>query len=355
MTLGVDREINAGGEEAAGEGSTRSAYRVAPLLRVVAGQTRIVVGQARVHAGPGEALAIDLVVQALWECKDGIWLEEPLTGTQALSLDQLRDRLPVDLLARPAHGVRGDDSAERATVVAKGITEGSRNAVAHLRTVRYALEERLSRTLRGKSDGDEKAVLASLIEVGRAGSRARDQARECEREELWSWVKVGGRRRSRRTRTGLLARMRPERRDPDEWRVTHGFALNHCRAMERQLGEEAALIYGLLDGASTIVASRDAEAQENFNTIAAIAAAGLGLPALVLALYGADAYLPFRAVGDLRLLLPVAAALTFAAIAGFVVHRGRSTRAALAGMLLVAVVLLLLVSAAFVAPDIEPR
>jgi hypothetical protein len=37
--------------------------------------------------------------------------------------------------------------------------------------------------------------------------------------------------------------------------------------------------------------AREASAQGNVNTVAAIVAAGLGLPALVLSLYGADAYL----------------------------------------------------------------
>lgn len=57
---------------------------------------------------------------------------------------------------------------------------------------------------------------------------------------------------------------------------------------------------------STISVAQEAEAQQNFNLFAAAAAAGLGFPALILSLYGAQDFLPLSSVDHaLRALAPV--------------------------------------------------
>lgn len=77
--------------------------------------------------------------------------------------------------------------------------------------------------------------------------------------------------------------------------------------MEVQLAEEAARLHALLDSLSTFAVAQDGEAQQKFNLIVAVVAAGLGLPALILSLYGAQSFLPLDSFDHAwRALLPIA-------------------------------------------------
>ncbi len=83
----------------------------------------------------------------------------------------------------------------------------------------------------------------------------------------------------------------------------------------------------MLAAGATIAVTRDAQAGEKFTVLAAVSAVALGLPALVLALYGASDYLPFArtmSIADYRLLYPVlAAGLMAAGVAAFLPGKGR--------------------------------
>jgi len=123
-----------------------------------------------------------------------------------------------------------------------------------------------------------RMVMAQLVELSIAFSRARDQARETLRE-----VELPG-------------------------------VVRHCEAMDAELGEEVTRLQSLLSSVSTFAVAQEGEAQQRFNMLAAAAAAGLGLPALILSLYGADAYLPFTWDKAWRALAPIAGALALAAV-----------------------------------------
>lgn len=263
----------------------------APFVRVIGrpGARKIVVGEAHVQAGE-----IALVVRAAWG-EDGGWRQESWRH-QDLS----------DTLKHPAHPI--DDGA---ATIAKAITEGSRNTVAQLRDLRYEMERRVADLLAQRRSTALRTVLAQLVELSMAFSRARDHAREAIREHR-----------------GTVA------------------ALRHCETMDVELAEEVTRLQSLLGSVSTFAVAQEGEAQQRFNMLAAAAAAGLGLPALILSLHGADDYLPFDWDKAWRALAPIGVALS---LAGFVIlwrMPGRTTVkhyltalgliAGLVGMLLVA-------------------
>jgi peptidoglycan/LPS O-acetylase OafA/YrhL len=124
--------------------------------------------------------------------------------------------------------------------------------------------------------------------------------------------------------------------------------------MDRQLSEEAALIAGMLDAASTMAAAREGEAQETFNALTAVAALGLGIPALVLAYYGADRLLPLNDWRRAGAMLPIALA---AVAAGLLAQRRLparhvNRRQKLQVVLSVASLIVLLALAGLLAPDV---
>ncbi len=63
--------------------------------------------------------------------------------------------------------------------------------------------------------------------------------------------------------------------------------------MSTEPAEEVDRLQALLMGMSTLAVAQDGEARQRFDTLAATAAAGLGVPALILSPYGADEFLPF--------------------------------------------------------------
>ncbi|WP_247648603.1 hypothetical protein [Saccharomonospora xinjiangensis] len=231
---------------------------------------------AKAAAGTPVETAVDVVVQAVWAENDGWHQETELPAGLAEAL--------FAALASPSHLVP-DEPQARAMVMAKAFTEGSRNELTRLRAMRYELERRIADLLAQRRTTTLRAVLAEVVELSMAVSRARDQAREAGRSKLHSWLWSDG--------------------EPPMAPV-HEAALRHCRAMDTELAEEDTRLHSLLSGLSTLAVAQDGEAQQRFNLAAAAVAAGLGLPALILALYGADAVLPLDSWASAwRALLPI--------------------------------------------------
>ena len=242
-----------------------------PFVRITKGDVRrILVGQARTD---GDRL--DVVVRAVWS-EDGGWHRESWRGGDV-----------SELLRHPAHLIPGN--GEKPGVIAKALAEGSRNTVAELRGLRYEMERQVADLLAQRRNTALRLVMAQLVELSIAVSRARDQARDTLRE------------------------------------VRNPGVTRHCEAMDAELGEEITRLQSLLSSVSTFAVAQEGEAQQRFNTLAAAAAAGLGLPALILSLYGADDYLPFTWDTAWRALTPIAGVLVLAA--GIILPRlpGRGT------------------------------
>jgi hypothetical protein len=287
--LGAQVTVSVGGKDLDG-------YAV-PFVRVTKGEVRrLLVGHART-----DGARIDVVVRAAWS-EDGGWHRESWPGDDV-----------SELLKHPSH-VIGDD-IEKPDVISKAITEGSRNTVAELRGLRYEMERQVADLLAQRRNTALRMVMAQLVELSIAVSRARDQARDTLREVRYPGV------------------------------------VRHCEAMDVELGDEVTRLQSLLSSVSTFAVAQEGEAQQRFNMLAAAAAAGLGLPALILSLYGADDYLPFTWDRAWRALAPIAFALTLAA--GVILHRmpGRTTaKHYLAALGLIAGLMGVLLIAGFLAP-----
>jgi hypothetical protein len=268
-----------------------------PFLRITSGEHRkILVGEARTD---GES--VEVVIRAAWSDVQGwrqsTWSAEDVAGT----------------LTEPAHQV-GD--REKSLTIAKALAEGSRNTVADLRGLRYEMERRIADLLAQRGNTALRMLMAQLVELSMAVSRARDVAQEAVREGRFTTV-----------------------------------IMRHCEAMDIGLGDEATRLQALLSSVSTFAVAQEGEAQQRFNTLAAAAAAGLGLPALILSLYGAEDYLPFTWDRAWRALTPIAGVLTVAA--GIILSRvpGRTTaKHYLVALGLIAGLVSVLLIAGFLAP-----
>lgn len=274
----------------------------APFVRLVGaeGRRRILVGQVR-----AESTSLTVVISAVWD-ENGGWHE-----------DQWRDEDLGDTLKHPAHQIP-DDPERAAARIAKAVAEGSREAVAKLRGLRYEMERQVADLLAQRRNTALRMVMAQLVELSTAFSRARDQAREAIREHQWK---------------------------------PNAEAERHFVAVDSELADELTRLQSLLNSVSTFAVAQEGEAQQRFNMLAAAAAAGLGLPALILSLYGADDYLPFTWDKAWRALLPIAAALSLAA--GVILHRmpGRTTaKQYLAALGLITGLIVMLLVAGLLAP-----
>ncbi|PDP85653.1 hypothetical protein CQJ94_21275 [Glycomyces fuscus] len=275
----------------------------APLLRVVGprGRRRVVVGRVRVRTERDEAPVVALDVQAVW-AESGGWRQE---RPDAAGPD---DELAASL-DEPAHGVVGD-TRSRAVTMAKAFAESSRNEVLRLRELRYELEQRMADHLAGRADKQLRPLLAAAIELSAAVGRARDQALEDHREVLcvWRW----DRQAYLRVRDGAAS----EADGVPAWEARLRAGVRHCEAMERELSVEADRFQALLGGMSSFAVAQGAETQERFTLVVGAGAAVIGLPALVLALYGANPYLPLDSLDRVwRLLLPIGATALAAVLA----------------------------------------
>ncbi|OOC54870.1 MULTISPECIES: hypothetical protein [Nocardiopsis] len=287
----VSSPLDAPGRGEAGLSGAR-VLLAAPLLRVVGphGRRRVVVGQFRVGTGRDTAARVTLAVQAVWS-ETGGWHQEPVVPGEA-------DEALVASLAEPAHAVVGDERSTAVTM-AKAFAESSRNEVLRLRELRYELEQSMADHLAGRAGGPLRPLLAAAVELSTAVGRARDQAVEAARSGLWVWL--WDREAYRRVRE-------PEAKAGGEpgWTPRLRAGIRHCEAMDRELAEEVERLHSLLGSMSTFAVAQGTEAQERFTLAVGAGAAVIGLPALVLSLYGANAYLPMDSFDRAwRLLLPV--------------------------------------------------
>ncbi|MFI9818730.1 hypothetical protein [Saccharothrix variisporea] len=278
------------------------ALLVAPYLRVLGakGDRRIVVGMTEVAVRKDGEAEVTVVVQATWH-ENGGWRQE----------DEPHHLDVVPTLSGPAHVVSGDPRAVAATA-AKAFAEASRAELARLRGIRYEVERQIADLLSQRRTTALRPLLAGIIELSIATGRARDHARDACRNGLWVWLWDPETYHRNRDTTG-----------PGD---THRAALRHCEAIDAELAEEAGRLHSLLTSMSTFAVAQDGEAQQRFNTIAAAAAAGLGVPALILSLYGADTFLPLTSFDHAwRALVPIA--VTALVAVGVVLRRipGRTT------------------------------
>jgi hypothetical protein len=237
----------------------------------------------------------------------------------------------------------GGEAQESVTALAKALAERSRNAVTRLRSLRYALERLLGGEIRG-STKDVEGLLADVLELSTAAGRARDEARAAVREGLWTWrTDDAAYHAQRRLMDPTLLD-----RDPDgagrarPWFPTFDAAVRQCSQMQGQLGEEAQTLQGMLTAASTIAVTRDARSQESLTLIAAVGGILLGVPGLVLALYGASSVLPLSGRNSIFLVPLGGAAALAAVIAALLPGRGRRSWVLRVGLTLLAVVVITL-------------
>jgi hypothetical protein len=346
-----ERELNFARSVRDGRASAEVRFRAAPLLRVSDDASEgksIIVGVACVVANAADDIRLEIFVDGRWTLDSaGVWIEDH---------DALDETwLSALALAEPRHGW-SESTDRRTTLLAKGIAEGSRNAVKQLRSLRYELEEQLATVLRDSRA--QPPVLASVIELNRACGRALDAAREARREELWLWIDHDRAYQwHRRVLDTTLLPMTAPWTDAPDWYSTHDAGVRQVIRMEEELVAEVTTLYGLLDGASTISVAREAAAQETFNLLAAVAAIGLGLPALVLTLYGADAYLPLRKPSQFSLLIPVFGASMLAVVVAAAVgrQRARPISPVVLALGLIVFVALTLIVAGLIAPTVAPK
>lgn len=334
--------LNDGSESRAYADAGSGPFLVAPLLRVVGerGRRRLVVGQMRV-AVPGDGIPkITLALQATWAEQDR-WHQE----TDDRPAD---DGALIASLAEPSHPVRGD-AAATAVTIGKALAESSRNAVRTLRELRYELERDMADLLANRKNAQLKPLLGDVIELSIAVGQASDQVREAIREGLWIWLWDNAAYERVLADRGQAAAPPPDRVEP--WERTYRAAIRQCEAMDGQLEEEAEKLHSLLAGMSTFAVAQEGEAQERFNLIIAVAAAGLGLPALILSLYGADSFLPFTFDRSWRALLPIAStSLVAAAIVMRFVPGVGARRAYIWAIGIVAALVVVLLFAGVLAP-----
>lgn len=334
-----------------GQVADGGALRAVPLLRVLGGPADlVVVGQVHVVVADG-TLALDAFVEGVWVAAGGGW--EPRAPGDVPDLDERLARTLPAAEDAPAEVLA--DAQTAATWFGKAVAERSRGSVGRLRELRYAVESSLADQLRPGRRESVLPTLATLLELGVVCGRAADQAREAVREGLWVWRTDDEAYHAYRTAQDptILGGHTPADHTTRPWMRAHDAAVRQCRAMDEQLTAEAGIIAGLLDAAATVASARESESQQLFNTFVGVAAVGLGLPALVLSLYGADSLVPLSSFRQGVALVPIALA---AILAGVLAVHGlptRRTRSHIVGTALVVVALmLLLVLAGMVAPAV---
>lgn len=313
--------------------SGAEALLAVPLVRLVGepGDRRIVVGTTRVSVTAAGETAVTFLVQSVWRESAGWRQDGGSAPAEAL----------VGSLAEPAHVVDGGPKTST-VIAAKALAEASRNEVTALRGLRYGVERQVADLLAQRKPTELRSLLAQIIELSLALSRARDHARAAVRDGLW--ITLWDNDTYRANRGDPVTATSP-------WADTHRAALRHCEAMDVELAEEVARLQALLSSMSTFAVAQDGEAQQRFNMVAAAAAAGLGLPALILSLYGADAFLPFSFDRAWRALLPITLTALVAVV--LVVRRmpgRRSARHYVVAVGLVAALVCVLLVAGLLAP-----
>ena len=287
------------------------AFRAAPLLYVwgTGGERWIAIGQLQIHVS--SSVRMVAVIHGVWSEKDG-WHN----ATQGAGESERPDLLSV-LASDPPfvpHKVTSREPQNLAAFLAKASSEASREAVAMFREARYDLEGSLAQASRG-SITSLAPDLGSLLELSLAANRARDTARGAVRSgfALHLTDDEAYQRYRRASDPSIINPHPPADHTTRPWMRQHDAGVRQCEAMDSQLREECERLGALLSAATTLSAVHEAKSQETFNTVAGVAAIGLGLPALVLALYSAAPVTPLNSPLRLLALLPVAVGAILAA------------------------------------------
>ncbi|SMQ71142.1 hypothetical protein SAMN06295943_2150 [Agreia sp. VKM Ac-1783] len=343
--------------DASGSAAGVSVVRVAPLLAVFGaeGNRTIIIGRTLVVVDAQNTISLEASVAAAWKEEDGtrgsfdvvdLSRDDKLSNASALISSIMPFRKP---LAEAS-------SEDVAAGIAKDLCEKSRESVADIRDIRYFLEHELARSSAGDaSDVDHTTIVASLLQLNIICGRTADEARETEREGLWVYITDPEAYHSYRVlqEPKIISCAEAATATTRTWMRMHDAAMRQCGAMRSLLESESIAIRSLISSATSISSSKEADAQSRFNVLAAIASIGLGLPALVLALYGANALVPITTMPRLAAFAPVIVALLVAA--GLAIHQGIRTKRgniwifSAAGIVVFLIVLL--VAAGLLAPE----
>ena len=334
--------------------------RVVPLLHVTGekGKRVVLVGHSLVSVQGEEDVAVQSFVTNGWEEGSAeaefrrLNLEaSPESGTVQDSIRSFERSLP----SWP-EAVQPFDPEMHAAKHAKSLAELSRNSVASVREIRYDLEHRLAQfSSKGLPTSSSTPIVASLLELSIICGRAADEAREAVREGLWLHLSDSTAYHSYRRLQdpSIINEAEPATPATRSWMRLHDAAVRQCLEMRKQLDAEAGSARNLMAAAASVSNSREADGQSAFNTLAAVVSLGLGIPALVLALYGADRLLPLNTQPRQLAFIPVAIGLLLAAvIAIWRAPKGKTGWIwVVAAIGIIALLLSLLVVAGLLAPD----
>ncbi|MCU1445268.1 hypothetical protein [Cryobacterium sp.] len=307
-----------------GVAGRRSVVRVVPLLRAfdVAGIEYVAAGNLRVVVSGPQKVAFEVFLHGLWAKPEASWCFAPLRSAEADDADSLSaatTALAAQLGRNLGAPAAGDDTDLEflAARLAKDLADVSRNAVADLRETRYSLELELAETsTRSTAQGSQASVVSALLQLGIILGRVADSNRETVREGLWVHLTDRAAYHSHRVLQdpAIITVFEPATALTRSGMRLHDAAIRQCMELGRQVDAESVAVHALLSAAASVSSSCEADAQSSFNTLAAVASLGLGIPALVLALYGADRLLPLDTLPRQLAFLPVAAGLVFATV-----------------------------------------
>jgi hypothetical protein len=323
-----------------------AAVRCVPLLAVLnSGAERlIVVGDVRVVVHGDLRTTLTAVVRGLWVADAGHSPGGPTASNWRIAVqdDRLADLLETALKAVP-HGSRPDPEG-LATEIAKAHAERSRNTIRDLRSFRYGLEHALGTNLRSGTHRLE-SILADVVELSTLVGRAADEAREAARGGMGAWITNPAAYHAQRRLQDPALPLRPNGRRAARapWFAVLDAGVRQCHAMETEACGEAPLLHSLLNAASTIAVTREAQAQETFNMVAAVGGVMFGVPALILALYDASAILPLRSSNAVVLVPLGIAGLIASLVAALLPGRRRTGKIRRFSVALAAVLTMLLI------------
>ncbi|GAP54316.1 hypothetical protein AHiyo6_08810 [Arthrobacter sp. Hiyo6] len=276
-----------------------SILRVVPLLRVSGkkGHRAVLVGHSCLSVQDVDHVSIESFVTNAWVegTDESEFLRVPVAETNTNEMvTAATAEFERELKAWPG-ATSTEDPQMHIAKHAKALAELSRNAVASVREIRYDLEHRLALfSSKDHSTTSNTPIVASLLELNIICGRAADEAREAVREGLWLHLSDSEAYHSYRRLQdpSIINEAAVATYTTRNWMRLHDAAVRQCLEMRKQLDAESGSARDLMAAAVSVSNSREADSQAAFNTLAAVASLGLGIPALVLALYGADRLLP---------------------------------------------------------------
>lgn len=247
-----------------------------------------------------------------------------------------------------------EDLSFTVTRHAKAIAEVSRNAAAELREFRYHWENALAEESEGSASELHTSIVASILKLHIIGGRVVDIAETAVREGLYVYLDDSEAYSAYRRRRDpdLLVDVEPATPLTRPWMRLHDATVRQCEHLALTVRHESEALMNLLNGASSTAESREADAQTRLNQLVALLSIGLGVPALVLALYGAQVLLPLENWRQWVAFSPVALSLLVAAVLAIVRAPAGKTSSLwkLAGWAVIAILAALIIGAVAVVP-----